>query len=124
MLRAGKNPKRRATKLRGPERTRQRLLEVAFREVYVSDFQSAGLKAILATSGVTKGALHYYFKSKEALGYASVEEIIAPDLRTKWLRLLQRGKEPIDTLLALISSARSFTGRLSPEQSGSRNAPT
>jgi TetR/AcrR family transcriptional regulator, transcriptional repressor for nem operon len=70
--------KRGTTRLRDPERTRQRLLQAAFREVYVSGFQSARLKAILAASGVTKGTLYYYFKSAEALEYAIVEEIIDP----------------------------------------------
>jgi TetR/AcrR family transcriptional regulator, transcriptional repressor for nem operon len=102
MLSARKNPKRGTTRLRDPESTRQRLLQAAFREVYVSGFQSASLDTILATTGVTKGALYYHFKSKEALGYAIVEEIIAPDLRAKWLRPLQRGNEPIDTLIGIV----------------------
>ena len=74
MLRARKNSKRRTTRPRDPERTRERLLQAAFREVYSSGFQSAGLDTILASAGVTKGALYYHFKSKEALGYAIVEE--------------------------------------------------
>jgi TetR/AcrR family transcriptional repressor of nem operon len=102
MLAASKNPKRRATRLRDPERTRECLLQAAFREVYRSGFQSAGLDTILAAAGVTKGALYYHFDSKEALGYALVEEVIAPDLRAKWLRPLQRGKDPIDTLIGIV----------------------
>jgi TetR/AcrR family transcriptional repressor of nem operon len=90
MLTARENPKRRATRLRNPERTRDRLLQAAFREVYRSGFQSASLDTILAAAGVTKGALYYHFDSKEALGYAIVEEVIAPDLRGKWLRPLER----------------------------------
>jgi AcrR family transcriptional regulator len=102
MLRARKNPKRRATRLRNPERTRERLLRAASHEVYISGFQSASLDAILASTGVTKGALYYHFKSKEALGYATVEEILAPDLRAKWLRPLHSGKDPIDTLIGIV----------------------
>jgi len=102
MLPARKNPKRRATRLRNPELTRQRLLQAAFREVYVSGFQGASLGTILASTRVTKGALYHHFKSKEALGYAIVEEIIAPDLRAKWLRPLQGGKDPIDALIGIV----------------------
>jgi AcrR family transcriptional regulator len=97
-----KKSKRRATRLRDPERTRERLLQAASRAVYRSGFQSASLDAILAATGVTKGALYYHFESKEALGYAIVEEIIAPDLRGKWLRPLQGGKDPIDTLIGIV----------------------
>jgi TetR/AcrR family transcriptional repressor of nem operon len=99
---AHKKSNRRATRLRDPERTRERLLQAASRAVYRSGFQSASLDAILAATGVTKGALYYHFDSKEALGYAIVEEIIAPDLRGKWLRPLQGGKDPIDTLIGIV----------------------
>jgi TetR/AcrR family transcriptional repressor of nem operon len=102
MLTARKNSKPGATRLRDPERTRERLLQAAFREVYRSGFQSASLDTILAAAGVTKGALYYHFGSKEALGYAVVEEVIGPDLRGKWLRPLQRGKDPIDTLIGIV----------------------
>ena len=102
MLAARKNPKRRATSLRDPERTRKRLLQAGFREVYRSGFQSAGLDRILASTGVTKGALYYHFKSKEGLGYAIVEEVIAPDLHAKWLRPLQGAKDPIDALIGIV----------------------
>jgi TetR/AcrR family transcriptional repressor of nem operon len=78
------------------------LLQAAFREVYRSGFQSAGLNAILAAAGVTKGALYHHFGSKEALGYAIVEEIIAPDNRGQWLRPLQNCEDPIDALIGAV----------------------
>jgi TetR/AcrR family transcriptional regulator, transcriptional repressor for nem operon len=102
MLAARKNPQRRMTRLRNPQRTRERLLQAAFREVYRSGFQAASLDAILAAAGVTKGALYHHFDGKEALGYAIVEEIIAPDVRGQWLRPLQRGEDPIDALIGIV----------------------
>ncbi len=102
MLDGRKKPKRRARKLRDGELTRERLLQAASREVYISGFQSASLDAILASTGVTKGALYYHFKSKEALGYAVVEEVIAPDVRAKWVLPLQGGKNPIDALIGCV----------------------
>ena len=104
MLSARKNTKRRAAEPRDAERTRERLLQAAAREVYRTGFQSASLDTILASAGVTKGALYYHFDSKEALGYAVVEEIIGPDLRGKWLRPLHRGEDPIDTLIGIVQS--------------------
>ena len=102
ILAARNNPKRRAARLRDPERTRERLLQAASREIYRSGFQSAGLNTILASAGVTKGALYYHFKSKEALGYAVVEEVIAPDVHGKWVRPLQSVKDPIDALIGAV----------------------
>jgi len=70
--------------------------------VYKSGFQSAGLDAILAAAGVTKGALYYHFGSKEALGYAVVEEIIAPDNRGQWLGPLEKAKDPVEALIGIV----------------------
>ena len=102
MLAARKNPKRTAARLRDPERTRERLLQAASREIYRSGFQSASLDTILAAAKVTKGALYHHFGSKEALGYAVVEEVIAPDLRGTWLRPLEKGKDAIDALIGIV----------------------
>jgi TetR/AcrR family transcriptional repressor of nem operon len=106
MLKARKNPKQSskagATRLRDSDRTRERLLQAASREIYRSGFQSASLDTILASAGVTKGALYYHFDSKEALGHAVVEEIIAPDVHGKWVRPFQNGKDPIDALIGAV----------------------
>src|SRR6202034_1540363 len=106
MLVARKNPKRRAPRPRNPERTRQRLLQAAFREVYRYGFQSAGIDTILAATNVTKGALYYHFESKEALGHAIIEEIIAEITRDRWMRPLEQSKDknPIDALIAIVKA--------------------
>src|SRR6202522_1966554 len=94
--------KQRATRMRAPERTRERLLKAASGEIYRPGFQSASLDTILTTAGVTKGALYHHFKNKEALGYAVVEEIISPAVRGTWVRPLQSVKDPIDTLIGIV----------------------
>lgn len=102
MLTGRGRPRRDGAAPRDPERTRERLLQAAFREVYRSGFQSAGLDAILTEAGVTKGALYYHFGSKEALGYAIIEEIIAPDNAGQWLGPLPKGKDPIEALIGMV----------------------
>jgi TetR/AcrR family transcriptional regulator, transcriptional repressor for nem operon len=97
-----KKGKQRIRRSRDPERTRELLVRAASREVYRSGFQSASLDTILAAAGVTKGALYYHFDSKEALGYAVVEEVIGPDVRAKWVCPLQRGKDPIEALIGIV----------------------
>ncbi len=102
MLAARKNPKHRATRFRDPERTRERLLQAASREIYRSGFQSASLETILASAGVTKGALYHHFKNKEALGYAVVEEVIFRNVRRMWVQPLQSVKDPINALIGIV----------------------
>ena len=88
--------------MRDPERTRERLLQAASREIYRSGFQSASLDAILASARVTKGALYHHFKNKEALGYAVVEEVIYRNVGSQWVMPLQSVKDPIDALIGIV----------------------
>src|SRR5438132_5141276 len=87
---------------RDPERTRERLLQAAFREIHRSGFQSAGIDTILAATNVTKGALYYHFESKETLGYAVVEEKVAKLTHDRWLRPMQNEGEAIDILIGVV----------------------
>jgi AcrR family transcriptional regulator len=91
-------------KLRDPVRTRERLLKAGFREVYRSGFQSASIDTILAAANVTKGALYHHFESKEALGHAIVDEVVATFLRNNWLLPLQQSedRDPIDALIDIV----------------------
>jgi AcrR family transcriptional regulator len=93
-------------KSRDPERTRERLLKAGYREVYRSGFQSASIDTILAAANVTKGALYYHFESKEALGHAIIDEVVATFLRNNWLLPLQRSedKDPIDALIDIVQA--------------------
>ena len=89
---------------RDPERTRERLLQAGYREVYRSGFQSASIDTILATANVTKGALYHHFESKEALGHAIIEEVVATLPRDRWILPLERStdKDAIDALIDVV----------------------
>jgi AcrR family transcriptional regulator len=89
---------------RNPERTRERLLKSAFSEVYRSGFQGSDIDAIINAAGVTKGALYHHFDSKEALGYAIVDEVIAGITLEKWIRPLHNPDDPIAALIAIVES--------------------
>jgi TetR/AcrR family transcriptional repressor of nem operon len=92
----------RKRRFRNPERTRERLLQAAFREVRRSGFKNAGIDTILAATNVTKGALYHHFESKEALGYAIVDEVIAKLVRDRWLHPLLSDGQPIDILIGIV----------------------
>jgi AcrR family transcriptional regulator len=106
----GKGRNQQKGRVRDPERTRELLLQAAFREVYRSGFQSAGLDTILAETGLTKGALYHHFGSKEELGYAVIEEIVAGFSRDRWLVPLERSKDK-NSIDALISVVRAIPTR-------------
>ena len=104
MLRVSRKSKRKGTATRDPERTRKQLLKAAFEEIHLSGFRSADMDAILGQAGVTKGALYHHFDSKEALGYAVVDEVIADLTRDKWLHPLRNSTNPLDTLVGIVRS--------------------
>lgn len=93
-------------RLRDPEGTRERLLQAGFQEVFRSGFQSASIDTILAATNVSKGALYHHFDSKEDLGLAIIEEIVAEMTRDRWSRPLQRStdKDPIDALIGVVQA--------------------
>lgn len=93
---AGHERKRR---LRDPERTRERSLQATFREVYRSGFPECWHRYNSRRHQRHQGS---HFESKEALGYAIIEESIAGLTRDKWFHPLRKGGEPIDTLVGIV----------------------
>ena len=89
---------------RDPDKTREALLNSAFEEFYQHGFQAASLDSILATAGVTKGALYHHFGSKMELGYAVIEDMIEPYFRQKWDTYIASAPDPISGLQAAILS--------------------
>ncbi|OBS10525.1 TetR/AcrR family transcriptional regulator [Acidihalobacter prosperus] len=85
-----------------PENTRQRLLCAAHREIYERGFQAASLERILADTGLSKGALYHHFDTKQALGIAVVEEVIAARVRREWIDPLMQAERPLDLLAGLL----------------------
>lgn len=66
--------------------TREAIIAGASRLMQVNGYQGTSLDDLLRESGVGKGNFYYYFKSKEELGYAILDDIIGS--------FLQRTLEP------------------------------
>ena len=90
---------------RDPDRTRERLLDAGFREIHRQGFQPASLEAIVDGAGVTKGALYHHFASKQALGYAVVDEVLGDLLHQHWLGPIEHAADPLDALIVTVRAA-------------------
>jgi len=90
---------------RDPARTRERLIRAAYQEILRSGVRSADIDAILSAARVTKGALYHHFESKEAIGYAVVDEVIAGMTRDKWVSPLGDARDPVDALIGIVLAA-------------------
>jgi len=74
----------RTGRVRAPEATRERLVAAAFEEIHRHGYQGAGLDTILATAGVTKGALYHHFADKAELAHAVIDEVIRGLTLQRW----------------------------------------
>jgi len=54
--------------------TREKLLDIAFEEVYIYGYAATSVDAILKKAKVPKGSMYHHFKSKKELVLAMVEE--------------------------------------------------
>ena len=62
---------------RDGRQTREAILEAATGLMHLKGYQATSLDDVLRESGVGKGNFYYHFKSKEDLGYAILDQIIA-----------------------------------------------
>lgn len=90
---------------RDPVKTRETLLAHAYAHIHEHGFQAVSLDAILRDTGVTKGALYHHFPNKSALGYAVVEEVIAPMVAEFWVEPIVKSDDPVSALKQVIMAA-------------------
>ncbi len=89
---------------RQPDLTRDKLLQSAFCEIHRQGFQAASLSQILAETGLTKGALYHHFPTKQALGLAVIDEVIARRLERLIFQPLRESPQPVAALLEIIAT--------------------
>ncbi|MGR8934222.1 MAG: TetR/AcrR family transcriptional regulator [Gammaproteobacteria bacterium] len=90
---------------RNPEHTRLRILKAAFSEIYKHGFQGMRVDTVLAHTGLKKGALYHHFSSKQALGYAVLEEVIEKHITEIWIEPLQDFDNPLEGLKTIFVRA-------------------
>lgn len=75
-------------------RTREAILQAAYEEFYSRGFAGASIDSIVGRTEYSRGALFNLFPSKQALGYAVVDEVISGMIHKMWVVPIQ-GKEHI-----------------------------
>ncbi|MFY9315000.1 MAG: TetR/AcrR family transcriptional regulator [Burkholderiales bacterium] len=85
-----------------PDVTRETILDAAFQEIHRHGFQAASLNNILARTGFTKGALYHHFPTKDALGFAVIEEVVHEGFDAMVFAPLRESSAPYATLLEIV----------------------
>src|SRR5215472_16543059 len=86
-------------KTRNLAETRRAILDAAFNEIHAHGFHASSVDAILKQTGLTKGALFHQFGSKLELGFAVVDEVLAPMTYVRWLEPLAAFENPLTGIL-------------------------
>ncbi len=68
---------------------REKLLEVAFNEIYQNGYTATSIDKILKQASMNKGSMYHFFKSKKELGLAVVNEKINAYIEDKYSVLLK-----------------------------------
>ncbi len=107
----GKNLKKKRT--RNLEASRSEILNAAFMEIFPRGFQGVSVDDIVARTSLTKGAFYHQFPTKLDLGYALVEEVIAPMIIDRWIKPLEQYENPLDGIL---KQMKTLIGKAPPEE--------
>ena len=82
--------------------TRQQILDAAGKLIHLRGFHNTSVDDILRESGVGKGNLYYYFKSKDELGYAALDRTIERIRAEIFERVFAPGGDPWKQLEAFL----------------------
>lgn len=77
--------------------TREKLLDIAFEEVYIHGYNATSVDTILKTAQITKGSMYHHFKSKKELVLAMVEERLFVKMDTFFKYEKEEGKSVQDS---------------------------
>jgi len=83
--------------------TKEGILEAACRLISLKGFHHTSLDDILRESNVGKGNFYYYFKSKEELGYAMLDRMMASYREGILAPILKEGGDPLRQIAEFLS---------------------
>jgi len=68
-----------------PQGVRARVLDVAAALFQTHGYHATGMRDVMQVSGISSGALHHHFPTKDALALAVITDRVAPAVRESWI---------------------------------------
>ncbi len=96
---------------RDPDKTRRRILDAAFSQMYRHGYQAMRIDTILSDTGLTKGAFYHHFPSKKALGEVVIDEVLAGMIEQMWVRTLADYVDPVEGIKAVMRMIPAMMGQ-------------
>lgn len=88
--------------------TKERIVEAGSSAIAAKSFNGCGLKEILDSAEVPKGSFYHYFKSKEDLGVAVIEESAAAHAEFIREQLSDRQLSPLKRVQGMFGAMRDY----------------
>ncbi len=86
------------------ETLRDKILDIAYEEIYTNGYSATGLNTILKKANVAKGGLYHHFSSKKELLIAIVNERICPNSLKKYVKLDEIKEDKLDAVLDILEA--------------------
>ena len=84
-----------------PAGLRARILDAAFQLFQSQGFNATSVHEITAAAGVTGGALHHHFPTKQLLGEAVIDESVAAAVEDAWLEPVRSAADAREAILGV-----------------------
>ena len=68
-----------------PEGVRARVLDAAASLFQAKGYHATGMRDVIQATGLSPGAFHHHFPTKESLAIAVIDERVAPAVREAWI---------------------------------------
>ena len=83
-------------------KTKDRVIEAAFRLIHRQGFNNTSLDDILRESGIGKGNFYHHFKGKDELGYAILDRLAFWATEGLGREVFDRGEDPLEQIFRMI----------------------
>ncbi len=78
--------------------TRDKLLDITFKEVYIYGYAGSSISNILKIAGIPKGSMYHHFPSKKAMVIAMIKERLTPKVREAFYIQIDDDSRAVDIL--------------------------
>jgi TetR/AcrR family transcriptional repressor of nem operon len=88
--------------------SKDKLLEVAFNEIYENSYSSTSIDKILKKAKMNKGSMYHFFKSKKELTLEVIDIHVNKYIEDKYSSLLKLDENILDSLIKLIKNKDKY----------------
>lgn len=88
--------------------SKEKLLSVAFEEIYQNGYHATSVDKILKKAQMNKGSMYHFFKSKKELILAIIDIHIDEYIRNKYGVILEENENMIESIMKVLKNKPSF----------------